>query len=88
MLIVHSGGAHREQQIREVGLTAEQREQWVDERADELLDQVAELGADHHRDGELDQVPAHDEILEAAHGPSGSWPRLNYAPAARASATP
>jgi hypothetical protein len=23
------------------------------------------LGADHHRDRELDQVPAHDEVLEA-----------------------
>jgi hypothetical protein len=39
----------------------------VDERRDELLDQIAELGADYDRDRELDQVPAHDEVLEVRH---------------------
>jgi hypothetical protein len=49
------------------GLPADQREQGVDEQRDELVDQVAELGADDDRDGELHQVPAHDEVLETAH---------------------
>jgi hypothetical protein len=59
--------AHLPHQIPEVGRAADQRKQRVDERRDELLDQVAELGADHHRHGELHQVPAHDEVLEARH---------------------
>jgi hypothetical protein len=31
------------------------------------LTRPAELRADHHRDGKLDQVPAHDEVLEPTH---------------------
>jgi len=51
-----------------LGVPAHQGQQRVDKRRDELLDQAAELRADHDRDRELDQVPAHDEILEASHG--------------------
>jgi hypothetical protein len=37
-------------------------------RRDELLDQAAELRADHDGDREFDQVPAYYESLEASHG--------------------
>jgi len=57
-----------EHQLAEVGCPADQGQQRVDKRRDELLDQAAELRADHDRDRELDQVPAHYEVLEATHG--------------------
>jgi hypothetical protein len=57
-----------EHQLAEVGCPAYQGQQRVDKRRDELLDQAAELRADHDRDRELDQVPAHYEVLEASHG--------------------
>jgi hypothetical protein len=62
------GTADPEGQVREVGIAAGQRQQRIDKRLNELLDQFAELRADHHRDGQLYQVPAHHEVLETAHG--------------------
>src|SRR5438045_1470214 len=59
--------ARLERELPEVRRSADQRDQRVDERRDELLDQSGELGADHDCYGELDQVPAHDEVLEAGH---------------------
>ena len=68
-LAVGEGGlADVEHQLAEVGCPAYQGQQRVDKRRDELLDQTAELRADHNRDRELDQVPAHYEVLEASHG--------------------
>jgi hypothetical protein len=38
------------------------------------------LRADHDRDRELDQVPAHYEILEATHGTTFLLMRISRAP--------
>src|SRR6185312_14325538 len=69
-----------EHQLAEVGCPAYQGQQRVDERRDELLDQAAELRADHDRDRELDQVPAHDEVLEATHADTLPAPRKVFPP--------
>jgi hypothetical protein len=58
---------HGERELREVGLSADRRDQRSDQVSDERSHNGGEGQADHHRDCEIDQVAAQQELPETAH---------------------
>jgi hypothetical protein len=55
-----------EREVPEVRCPANRESSGLNERGEVFLDQVAELRAGHDRDGEFDQVPTHNQVLEPA----------------------
>jgi hypothetical protein len=50
--------------VNDSRLAADRRDQRGDEVLDDRVDDRAERGADDHRDGEVDDVAAQDEVAE------------------------
>src|SRR5215475_5157507 len=59
-----------EDQVGEVGLPSQGGDQRGDQVLDQRLHDVAERHTDHHRDGQVDEVAAHEELPEAGHPPT------------------
>src|SRR6476659_10342110 len=55
---------YREREVREVGLAHEHRDDRHDQVAHERVDQRSERETEDERDGELDEVAAHDEVAK------------------------